>query len=466
MNDNDIEDAQILIVEDDDSLRGLLQDEITDAGFRVTGAANAESAITSIEHSVPDVVVSDLRLPGAGGMDLLMKTRDLTLPPAFIVITAFGSIAQAVEALKKGADDFLTKPLNLDHFVISVARSVKMRRLRGEVLRFRSLLGTESFHGLIGRSAAMRSLTQQIVHISRAYGPVLIVGESGVGKELVARAVHEESDRADGPFLAVNCAGVPGQLLESEFFGHRKGSFTGADADRKGLFAQADGGTILLDEIAEMPVDLQAKLLRVLEEKRIRPIGSRADEPVDVRVIAATNRDLEKRMSEGEFRSDLYYRLETFQMRVPPLRDRGDDIDLLAARFLEEFSRRMEKSISGFSHSASEAIRSYEFPGNVRELKNAVERAVAFCPSGDIEVSHLPSRIQEASQRRTVRNTGLETSVLLKPGENLPPLQDIERRYIRHVLESVDGNKRQAAQILNIGRRTLYRKLELADSIA
>ncbi len=453
-------DAQVLIVEDDDGLRELLQDEIGDAGLDAVGVSTAEDARTAIDDRLPDVIVSDLRLPGADGMDLLAYTRSLPLPPAFIMITAFGSIAQAVEALKQGADDFLTKPLSLDHFSLAVERSLEARRLRIEVHRFRNIMGDDDFHGIIGRSPCMRTLFDQLIHISRAVGPVLIIGESGVGKELVARAVHEESDRSAGPFIAVNCAGVPGELLESEFFGHRKGAFTGAVRDRKGLFEQAEGGTILLDEIAEMPVGLQAKLLRVLEERRIRPVGSSRDQPVDVRVIAATNRDLTKRMQKGEFREDLYYRLETFQIQVPPLRERGDDLDLLAAFFLEEFSRKMEKSIESFSSPAMNTLREYAFPGNVRELKNVVERAVAFCPSGEIKPAHFPRRIQEAGRNTAVPLSTNGMEMLVKQEERLPTLENIERRYIEHVLEAVEGNKRKAAQILGIGRRTLYRKLD------
>lgn len=453
-------DAQVLIVEDDDGLRELLQDEIGDAGLDAVGVSTAEDARTAIDNRLPDVIVSDLRLPGADGMDLLAYTRSLPLPPAFIMITAFGSIAQAVEALKQGADDFLTKPLSLDHFSLAVERSLEARRLRIEVHRFRNIMGDDDFHGIIGRSPCMRALFDQLIHISRAGGPVLIIGESGVGKELVARAVHEESDRSAGPFIAVNCAGVPGELLESEFFGHRKGAFTGAVRDRKGLFEQAEGGTILLDEIAEMPVGLQAKLLRVLEERRIRPVGSSRDQPVDVRVIAATNRDLTKRMQKGEFREDLYYRLETFQIQVPPLRERGDDLDLLAAFFLEEFSRKMEKSIESFSSPAMNTLREYAFPGNVRELKNVVERAVAFCPSGEIKPAHFPRRIQEAGRNTAVPLSTNGMEMLVKQEERLPTLENIERRYIEHVLEAVEGNKRKAAQILGIGRRTLYRKLD------
>lgn len=453
-------DAQVLIVEDDDGLRELLQDEIADAGLDAVGVGSAEDARTAIDDRLPDVIVSDLRLPGADGMDLLAFTRSLPLPPAFIMITAFGSIEQAVEALKQGADDFLTKPLSLDHFSLAVERSLEARRLRIEVHRFRDIMGDDDFHGIIGRSPCMRALFDQMIHISRAGGPVLIVGESGVGKELVARAIHEESDRSKKPFIAVNCAGVPGELLESEFFGHRKGAFTGAVRDRKGLFEQAEGGTILLDEIAEMPVGLQAKLLRVLEERRIRPVGSSRDHPVDVRVIAATNRDLAKRMETGEFRDDLYYRLETFQIQVPPLKERGDDLDLLAAFFLEEFSRKMDKSIDSFSSRAMDTLREYAFPGNVRELKNVVERAVAFCPSGEIKPSHFPRRIQEAGRNTAVPLSTNGMEMLVKQDERLPTLENIERRYVDHVLETVGGNKRKAAQILGIGRRTLYRKLE------
>lgn len=451
-------DELVLIVEDDEALCSLLVEEMRDVGFQTVTAHSAEEGRHEALRRDPDVIVSDLRLPCADGMDLLAATRDQPIPPAFIVITAFGSIKQAVEALKAGAADFLTKPLNLDHLVLAVKRAVESRRLRMEVERFRQMVGEQDFHGMMGRSPCMRDLFEHLVPIAHAEGPVLITGESGVGKELVARALHDESRRADASFVAVNCAGVPSELLESEFFGHEKGAFTGAVRARRGLFEEADGGTILLDEIAEMPVPLQAKLLRVLQEGRIRPVGSSTERSVDVRVLAATNRDLSSRKKEGTFREDLYYRLSTFQVRVPPLRERGEDLDLLAARFVEEFGARSGKPIRGFEPEAIRCLRRYEFPGNVRELRNAVERAVAFCSTDDIRLSDLPERIRSMTASRDGADRFVEAYA--SDEARLPTLQDVENRYVRHVLESTNGNKRETARILGISRRTLYRRLE------
>lgn len=458
-----IENGRLLIVEDDEALCALLAEELREVGYDVEPAHSAGEARGVLAEFDPDAVVSDLRLPDATGMDLLDATRGHPAPPAFIVITAFGSIEQAVDALKAGADDFLTKPLNLDHLVLAVNRCVESRRLRMQVERFRSMVGEQDFHGMMGRSACMRAMFEHLIPIARADGPVLITGESGVGKELVARALHEESLRAEAPFVAVNCAGIPRELLESEFFGHEKGAFTGAVGARKGLFEQADGGTILLDEIGEMPLALQPKLLRVLQEGRIRPVGMSTERSVDVRILAATNRDLSERMDEETFRADLYYRLSTFQVRVPPLRERGEDLDLLAARFVEEFSVRTDKQIRGFTPEAIEAMRRYDFPGNVRELRNAVERAVAFCPAGDIRLSDLPERIRASAQSASTATSRFVEKTVTEC-DRLPALEDVENEYVRHVLESTNGNKREAARILGISRRTLYRRLDSQES--
>jgi len=454
----EVTQERVLLVEDDDSLRQLLVEELEDRGLQVRALASAEEAVGSLESWEPALVVSDLRLPGADGMALLRRVRTMQAAPAFLVITAFGSIQQAVAALKEGADEFLTKPLDLEHFALAVARALETRRLRDEVRRFQQLLSDDRFHGMLGRSRVMRGLFDQIRQLARAEGPVLVIGESGTGKELVARAVHAESERARGPFLAINCAGLPAELLESEFFGHVSGAFTGANRAHKGLFQQADGGTLFLDEIGEMPLPLQAKLLRVLQEGTIRPVGAERELSVDVRIIAASNRPLETEAGREAFREDLFFRLETFILQVPPLRDREEDLELLAAGFVAHFAARSGRPVRGLAPAALAQLRRYPFPGNVRELQNAIERAVTFCHGRSIELEHLPSRIADYRDDKA-RSAGAELLTQLSDGPLLPTLEELELRYIEHVLKLVDGNKRRAAALLGIGRRTLYRRL-------
>jgi len=457
MNDSRTEGQKILIVEDDEGLADLLADEITDAGFEAVSVASAEDAEVRLVDWEPDLVVSDLRLPGASGLDLLKKAAGLHAPPAFLVITAFGTISQAVEALKAGADDFLTKPLDLEHFMHRLVRILETRRLRQEVDRFRQIFEFDNFHGMYGQSRSMRILFDQILQMAPASGPVLIVGESGTGKELVARAVHAESDRRDGPFIAVNCAGIPENLMESEFFGHTPGAFTGAGKSRQGLFEEANGGTLLLDEIAEMPMGLQAKLLRILQDGSIRPIGANREKQVDVRILAATHQDLEQEVNNGLFRQDLFYRLETFTLNVPPLRDRAEDIELLAGRMLTRFATQMGKQVHGFSDEALALLQQYPFPGNVREFQNALERAVTFCTNSQIKPEDLPARIRDnAKSPDAMADFPIPAR---GPDNRLPTLAEVEKQYIAHVLEKVGGNKKRAADILGVARRTLYRRL-------
>jgi len=455
-----VEPNRILIVEDDQGLAELLKEEVTDIGYRARTAPDAEQAAAVIEKWPPDLVISDLRLPGADGLALLAHTRQVSPIPSFIVITAFGTVTQAVGALRQGADDFLTKPLDLDHLRLSISRVLEQRRLREQLVRYREILAEDGFHGLIGGSRPMQRLFSDIRQVARGMGPVLVIGESGVGKELVARAIHQEGTRAKQPFLAVNCAGIPENLLESEFFGHVPGAFTGADRARKGLFLEADGGTLMLDEICEMPLPLQAKLLRVLQEGTIRPVGADIERAVDVRILAATNRELEAEVNDGSLREDLFYRLETFILNVPPLREREDDLELLTARFVQRFSVQMDKTIKGLSPESVHCLQAYSFPGNVRELRNAIERAVTFCDGPMIELEHLPPRVRHAFKQSDgpFRDASPVVPSLLGDDE-LPPLAELEARYIQHVLASVNGNKRRAATLLGIGRRTLYRRL-------
>lgn len=453
----------IVLVEDDRDLRELLQEELEAEGYQVIACGDAEQGKQLLATQAVDLLISDLRLPGADGLSLLPSLASSDSPPAVLIITAFGSVQQAVKALQAGADDFLTKPLEMDHFLLTVSRLLDNRKLRHEVQHYRSLLAVEQFNGMIGQSPAMQQLFQQIRQIAAAEGPVLVQGESGTGKELVARALHDQSSRRDGPYMVVNCGGIPSELMESEFFGHAAGAFTGARSQRAGLFQQANGGSLLLDELGEMPLALQAKLLRVLQDGKVRPVGSDHEIQLDVRIIAATNRNLTEAVADGSFREDLFYRLETFGLQVPPLRARGEDILKLTEFFLTRFNARQKQSIKGFSDAALGLLQQYSFPGNIRELQNAVERAATFCDTPLIETHHLPQRIREQTGAPLLpANTAVIPQQPNQPADAdaLPTLETVQRQYIHQVLATTDGNKRRAADILGITRRTLYRWIE------
>lgn len=460
----------LLLVEDDQALAALILEELEASGFDVHTADTLAQAKVELDSLQPALVITDLRLPDGHGMQLVERVMQLDEAgrPGLIVITAFGSVRQAVEALQAGADDFLTKPLDLEHFLLSVHKVLENHRVRDELRVFRQLSRQQkAFHGIWGKSQAIRTLFDQIRVVARAQGPVLINGESGTGKELVAKALHAESERADGPFLAVNCAGIPQELLESEFFGHAAGAFTGARKARNGLLQEAQGGTLLLDEIGEMPLTLQAKLLRALQDGSVRPVGQDTEVQVDVRIIAATHRDLKQKVTEGSFREDLYYRLETFAIQIPPLRQREDDLELLAQQFVRQNAVAQGKAIQGFSDQALALVRVYPFPGNVRELQNVVERAVAFCDGEWIEPRHLPGRLLETLNDKDpgitiVPDSFSEQERRLLEGKVLPTLDELQKRYVQLVLDEVQGNKRRAAALLGIGRRTLYRWLDQA----
>lgn len=448
--------ANILLVEDDQSLGQLLAEELEMDGYRVHVAGSVGSAAQHLEEASPDLVVSDLRLPDGDGLQILGRLQSEGGNVPFIVITAFGTVDQAVEALKAGADDFLTKPLSTDHLRLKIRRLLAQADISRQLAEIKGREQGDSTFGLLGDSRAMDRLRTEIRQVARSQAAVLINGESGTGKELVARAIHRQSDRKDMPFLAVNCAGIPAELMESEFFGHEAGAFTGARQARKGLFAEADGGTLLLDEIGEMPMALQAKLLRVLQEGRIKPVGADQEEPVDVRILAATHVDLHRAVAEGGFREDLYYRLETLAISVPPLRERGDDIDLLAMHFLRDASRRQGRGFMKLSEVTSRLLMDYPFPGNVRELASAMERAVTFCEGDTIQPEHLPDRIRKRRAEVAAHPAPAGDGNLAR----WPTLEQLQQDYVSRVMDAVDGNKRRAAQILGINRRTLYRWLE------
>ncbi len=456
---------RVLVVEDDDGFRELLRDELDERGFDVEAADSIAGALPLSEREPPAVIVSDLQLPNGTGLELFERLRDDELiQPAFVLITAFGSISQAVEALKLGVDDFLTKPVDFSELTLRLERLLEVRQLRAELHRQRESRADGDYHQMVGRSRAMQELYARIDRIAESDAAVIISGESGTGKELAARALHAESPRSDGPFVPVNCAGIQESLLESEFFGHTEGAFTGADQPREGLFQEADGGTILLDEFTELPVSLQAKLLRALQENEVRPVGSNRAQPVDVRVMAATNRDLEDDGPGESVREDFYYRLSTFALEVPPLRERSEDIVRLASYFLEQSETAARSGIDGMTERALDCLSSYDFPGNVRELENILERAVVFCDGEVIERSDLPSECRQQQQPQRPGGADPAAADTLLPVKSddgeLVTMDALKRRYIHHVLEETDDNKSRAADILNIGRRTLYRYID------
>ena len=442
----------ILIVEDDPSYRQLLIDELVDAGYALTGVGDVNAARDALANTSFALVLCDLRLPDADGLAVLEITRTLRPQPGFIMVTGFGTIDQAVAALKAGADDFLTKPVDLEHLRLTVARVLETRQLQAEVTRYRALLGATDFHRMRGRSPAMLGLFELIRRIAPSDSSVLITGESGTGKELVARALHDESPRAAAPFVALNCAGIPETLLESELFGHVAGAFSGARGARRGLFLEADGGTLFLDEIAEMPAGMQTKLLRLLQDGQVRPLGANQEIAADVRIVAATHQDPSACIDAGELRQDLFYRLETFRLHVPPLRDRGEDIAHLLRHFLALHSERTPE----FAPEAWRALLNYSFPGNVRELASLVERMVILAAGVRIELEDLPERVR--------RSAAVPTHPLTATADqDWRSLAEVEAGYIREVLDWTGGNKQRAARILGIGRKTLYRKLGDAD---
>lgn len=445
--------ARIVVVDDQASMCQMLEADLTLRGFEVSTFTAPEKAFESLQAAPCDVLLTDLNMPGLNGVELCQKVVENWPDIPVVVMTAFGSMETAIAAIRAGAYDYVTKPVETDMLALTLERATRHRALQEQVRRLsEAVRQTERFDDLLGASPPMQALYDQLARIAPTDTSVLITGESGTGKELVARALHQRSLRKEGPFVAVNCAALPESLLESELFGHTTGAFTDARAQRKGLFQQAAGGTLFLDEIGDFPLATQAKLLRVLEQQMVRPVGGDEEIPVDVRLLSATNRDLEAAVDEGRFRDDLFFRINVIQVELPPLRARGTDILLLAQQFAERFATRANKQITGLSEPVAEKLLAYNWPGNVRELRNVIERAVALTRYEKLVVEDLPEKIREYRRKQWI--------VAEDDPQELLPLEEVERKYILHVLESTGGNKTLTARVLGLDRKTLYRKLQ------
>ena len=444
---------RILVVDDNRGMCELLELGLAGCGFEVRWTTEPHKALELLQQDTYAAVVTDLNMPGQNGIELTRQLLGNRPDLPIIVITAFGSMESAIEAMRAGASDFVTKPLEVDALAMVLRRAVQHRALREEVkLLRRAVTASHCFDNMIGQSGAMRQVFDLLDRVAAADVSVLILGESGTGKELVARSIHMRSQRRNGPFVAVNCSALPEALLESELFGHARGAFTDARGARRGLFQQAHGGSLLLDEIGDLPMSLQPRLLRALQERKVRPVGSDTEVDVDVRVLAATNQDLETAVTERRFRGDLYYRLNVVQLCLPPLRARGNDALLLAQHFLDQAAARLGKRIERLTPKAAERMLAYAWPGNVRELQNCIDRAVALAAYDQIGVDDLPERVRDYRPSQVIVASDHPSELLT--------MDEIERRYILRVLDIVGGNKSLAAQILGFDRRTLYRKLQ------
>jgi DNA-binding NtrC family response regulator len=448
--------SNVLIVDDDAAMCAMLAKGLGRKAFHCQFRTSADEGLTLMETEAFDVVVTDLNMRAMNGLELCARIVANQPDVPVVVITAFGSIETAVGAIRAGAYDFITKPVDVDALALTLARAVEHRTLRQEVRRLRQALAEpRHFAEMIGESAPMKKLHALLGQVVDASASVLVTGESGTGKELVARALHQLGARKAGPLVAINCAAMPETLLESELFGHVRGAFTDARSDRAGLFVQASGGTLFLDEIGDMPLGMQAKLLRALQERKARPVGGDREIPFDVRIVAATNRDLDSAVAEQRFREDLYFRINVIQIAVPPLRTRGNDVLLLAQSFVERFAARTGKRVTGLGTAVAERLLSYSWPGNVRELENAVERAVAVTRFAEITVDDLPERIRDYRVSHVL--------VAAEDPSELVPMEEVERRYIARVMQAVGGNKTLAAKVLGFDRKTLYNKLERGE---
>jgi two-component system response regulator HydG len=450
--------GQVLVVDDDDDAAQLMSEGLRKRGISARSVSSGAAALEYLSSNPCDVVVTDVHMAGMTGIELCEQLKASHTDVLAIVVTGNGELPTAVAAIRVGAFDFVTKPLKIDALSIAVSRALEHLGLKRELQRLREHAGDPGPSGIAGTSPAIRKTIEMISRVAESDVTVLITGESGTGKELVARALHDQSSRKGQPFVAINCAAMPAPLLESELFGHVRGAFTDAKEARQGLFVQAKGGTVFLDEIGEMPPEMQVKLLRVLQERQVRPVGGDTELPVRARVVTATNRNLEHEVEDKRFREDLYYRINVVAIGVPPLRERQDDVLMLAQLFLTRIAKRMNKRVRGISQAAGRRLLDYDWPGNVRELENCMERAVAICRLDEITIEDLPA---------TLVDTPPESAVMtaLSPDE-LITIDEMTQRYVRKVLAMANGNKTHAAKVLGIDRRSLYRRLTGADSEA
>ena len=446
----------VLFIDDEPDECALHQASLERAGYAVRVSTSPKEALLHLEGV--SVVITDLQMEEMNGLTVCERVQAAAPDIPVIMLTGMGSVDSAIAALRAGAYDFLTKPIDTKLLLVSTARAVERHRLKREVAALRSLSPSPSTTGLLGDSSTMRRVHDLIGRIAPSAASVLIHGETGTGKELVARAIHMASPRKDGPFIAINCAAVPPTLLESELFGHAKGAFTDAKSARPGLFAQAGGGTLFLDEIGEMPMEMQAKLLRALRERTVRAVGSDAEVPFDARILSSTHKDLEQAIAEGQFRQDLFYRINVVTIEMPALCERGHDVLILAEKFLRSAAARNRRNPPTMSQPVAERLLSYAWPGNVRKLENCIERAVSLARYDELTVDDLPERIRQYRPESFVLQADEPSEIL--------PLEELERRYIARVLKLLNGNKSRAAQLLGLDRRTLYRRLEAREGAA
>lgn len=448
--------ARILIADDEAPIRRVMSLVLREAGYEVLAVENGQKAVDVLLDFDPHVILLDQQMPVLTGTQALKQIRTIRPDQIVILVTAYGSVSLAVDAVKKGAYDFIEKPFDNDNLILTVERALENRILRNEVISLRTKLGNEKY-AIIGENSGLKQVVAQVKLVAETNATVLITGESGTGKELIAKSVHDNSPRSDKPFVTVNCGAIPLSLMESELFGHEKGAFTDAKEARAGTFEKASGGTLFLDEIGELPIDAQVKLLRVLEERKITRVGSNRPIPVDVRIIAATNRKLEEEVQKGNFRLDLLYRLNVFNITIPPLRERREDIPLLVDYFIDKHNKALRLSVKGITQAVIDRVKSYEWPGNVRDLENAIQSAMILTSDGIIQMDHLPLRVKGYGQMESLNQSEDEINGIRNINAQF------EKELILQTLKKHNYNRTLTAESLAISRKTLFNKMKRYD---